>query len=668
MVARTSIRSTLPPGVSNRGLKRSTSQKVRFLSVIDDNCELNAHALIEKAKASATFGAIAWEDSSWNLANVRTQRSHKQKEPILHFTEHLRARGTGTRIGKPFGNQAGFADLVKATIRLRAEIGGQGPNNHQEMIIAYRYIYDELQEVNADLRLLNREHLDRAARQVKKRETEVSAYKRIQRLEEVARLLDENGLVNVGLDWRCSWNKRPDSLRNGLLEDKQTETHARKSKLPTDGIIEAVAHLYHYIPRSEWADRVRICLVSLLVITGFRIGELLTLPARRVQTEDGTGRRYLVYYPEKGAPPQEKWLMTAGGALAESMVDELIELTAAPRSMAKWLHEHPAEVLVEGLDLTKDRLAVSELSTLGLAGGINGIVQFLTARTVPISGVGERATVSRRDLVKALRAESYERPVTIVKNTGEQLHLKDALACAFQNAFHADRATLPYAVRPISEQQLSDFIRARGGQPAAFARYGVEGPDGKPLNVASHAFRHWLNDLLDRGGLSDVEQAVYFGRLNPKDNRAYQHMTPGERVRKAREDLKGGSLLGPVAKIIRRLPADRQDIVLAARVQAVHVIPGGACFHQFSQSPCPNQMACTDGCGDFHWQTDDPIEERELQFQKSVLEVAVDTARREVAEESWGADNWLQHNIRKLDQVNAALADCQAAPGDSGHG
>ena len=73
-------------------------------------------------------------------------------------------------------------------------------------------------------------------------------------------------------------------------------------------------------------------------------------------------------------------------------------------------------------------------------------------------------------------------------------------------------------------------------------------------------------------------------------------------------------------------------------------------------------MACTDGCGDFHWQTDDPVKERELTFQKSVLEIAVETARREVAEESWGADNWLQHNIRKLDQVNVSLADCRVTP------
>jgi hypothetical protein len=76
-------------------------------------------------------------------------------------------------------------------------------------------------------------------------------------------------------------------------------------------------------------------------------------------------------------------------------------------------------------------------------------------------------------------------------------------------------------------------------------------------------------------------------------------------------------------------------------------------------------MACTDGCGDFHWQTDDPAAKRELEFEKAILEVAVGTAAKEVAEESWGANAWLQHNTRKLIQVNAAIADCAAStPGD----
>ena len=495
-----------------------------------------------------------------------------------------------------------------------------------------------------------------------RRETEVSGYKRIQRIEEIARLLDENGLVRVKLDWRCSSNPRPESLQYRLLDDDAPGETAKKSKLPSDGIIEAVAHLYHKIPVSAWVDRVRICFVSLFVITGFRIGELLTLPARRVQIEDDTGRRYLVYYPEKGAPPQKKWLMTAGGVLAEEIVDELLRLTAEPRAMAKWLHDNPASICIDGLDLTEDRIQISKIgSKLNIAGGVQGARQFLNIRKLEISGEGEEATVSRDRLIEVLRVESYGKPVNVVKNNGEKLLLHEALACAFGNAFHATRATLRYAAVPITEQQLSDFIRGRAGRSAAFERYGIVGPDGSALNVASHAFRHWLNDLLDRGGLSDVEQAVYFGRLNPKDNRAYQHKTPGDRVRQARKDLKGGSLLGPVADLIARLPVDRQDIILAARVQAVHVVPGGACFHQFSQSPCPNQMACTDGCGDFHWQTDDPIEVRELTYQKSVLEIAVDTARREVADESWGADNWLQHNVRKLDQVNISLADCEAA-------
>jgi hypothetical protein len=646
--------------------RRSTNRKVRFLDVIEDNCELNSLALIDQAKRSAAFGQIDWDDAIWQVTDSEAQRGHKQRNSNLCFTQHRREKRTDSRTGDPFTNSARFADLAKAIIRKRKEVGGQCASNQGELIIAFRYLHEELQDCDFDLTRLSKEKLDAAARAVKAREEPGTVYRRVQRLEELARILDENGIVRVKLDWRCSWNTRPKSLRTDLLEDSASPgaspASKGRSKLPSDGIIEAIAYLYHHIPKSAWADRVRVCLVTLLVITGFRIGELLTLPARRVETEDGTGNRYIVYYPEKGAPPQKKWLMTAGGQLAEAIIDELIELTADARVMARWLKENPGQVQLSGLDLTQRTVTLANVrEALGLSRKLRATEAFLLTRGLVIHGSGAEAVVITSELIDALRAESYFKPVNIVRNTGEELHLSEALACAFGNAFHSRRAALTYCVRPISEGQLSAFIQHSAGRPGAFERYGLRGPTGDVLRVNSHAFRHWLNDLLDRGGLSDLEQAAYFGRRNPQDNRAYQTKTPAERARKAREDLKAGTLRGPVAQVIARLPVARQDAVLAARVQAVHVVPGGLCFHQFSQTPCPNQMACTDGCGDFHWQTDDALAKRELEFEKAVLEVAVETASREVAEESWGADAWLQHNIRKLKQVNAAIAD-SAAP------
>jgi hypothetical protein len=664
-MARPPNRHSTPPALQGLGKRRSSHKKVRYLNILDDNCELNSIVLIANAKGSVKYGNVPWEASVWNVSITQSQRSHKQRGAYLNFTQHLAGFGTGSRIGEPFDNQNGFSDLVKAIIRIRAEIGGQGVSNQNELILAFRYIYHELSNVDYDLKMLTSEHLEAAKRSVVKRETEISAYKRLEKIEEAARLLDENHLVRSRLSWHCSSKRRPESLTRGRLDATEVEMDNR-SKLPQDGIIQAIAHLYYSIPKTEWADRVRICLVSLLIITGFRIGELLTLPARRVQADDDSEARFLAYYPEKGAPPGKKWFMTAAAELATELVDELLELTKASREMAKWLHEHPGEVLIEGLDVNRNVIPIKEVARqIGLV--VDAAI-FFKSRNVQLIGKGKNANIHRDELFRSLRSETYDEPVNIVKNSGEKLLLKDALACVFCNAFHKKRATLRYAVTAISEQQLADFLSSRAGQPAAFEKYGIEGPDGSVLKVPSHAFRHWLNDLLDRGGLSDIEQAVYFGRRNPRDNRAYQSMTPGERVLQARKDLKSGYMLGPVAKVIARLPVEKQDIVLTARVQAVHVVPGGACFHQFSQSPCPNHMACPDGCGDFHWQTNDAIEVEELKYQESILEVAVQTAKREVDECSWGADNWLQHNIRKLAQVQTSLSQCDPVGKDMGDG
>lgn len=654
-----------PPALRGLAGNRTSSKKVRFLSVLADNCMLNAAALIQRAKESAAFGPVPWDEASWNVSASETPRGHKQRDANLHFTQHRAGHEKGRTVGSPFTNQNGFSDLVKAIIRLRREIGGQNATNQSEVLIAFRYVYGELDHVGYDLQMLTPSHLDSAARRVIEKETEVSAYKRLEKLEEIARLLNDNGLVRAQLTWRCGYKRRPDTLRGTRLAIPE-EQQANRSKLPKDGIIEAVANLYHLIPKDEWADRVRICLVSLLVITGFRIGELLTLPARRVETEEHTGHRYIVYHPEKGSPPQKKWLMTVGGELAEAMIDELLALTAEPRAMAAWLHEHPGEVSIDGIDWAAELMPIGKVAkAIGLKRGFS---QFYKVRNIELLGEGKNLVVRSNELREVLCEETYSRPINVVKNTGEALHLKDALTCSFRNAFHKTRAALRYAVAPISEQQLSDFIGSRGQVKSAFERYGIKGSDESQLKVASHAFRHWLNDLLDRGGLTDVEQAVYFGRRNPADNRAYQHMTPKEKTLKARQDLQEGYLLGPVADVIKRLPVDRQSIVLQARVQAVHVVPGGVCFHQFSQSPCPNHMACTDGCGDFHWQTNDAIEVKELRYQESVLKVAVESSKLEVDEGSWGADSWLDHNVRKLEQVQRCLQDCDQPVKDGAGG
>ncbi|TDP73106.1 hypothetical protein [Roseateles toxinivorans] len=633
--------------------RRNSATKVRYLSAVHDNCYLNTEAFIKQGRQCAMYEGIDFDSAEWNVTGSKQARSHKQRDSYLNFTAHKTDQDVGSKVGVEFSNESQFAETVKAFIRLRAEIGGQSPNNQSEMVIAFRYLYDALKNDQFDLKLLTREHLDIAARVVAAREKPISRYKRIQKLEEIARVLDSNRLTMAQLDWRCSWNSKPADHEGTLAESKDSDRP--HPKLPKDGVIEAVAHLYKTIPSEAWADRVRICLVALLPILGFRIGELLTLPALRLQTEDDTGRKYLIYYPEKGAPPQKKWLMTAGGILVEQMIDEILGLTAGPRGVAAWLYDHPGSINLEFPSNDGETVALADIQRVLGIGSPSGTRQFVTGEGRGLKV--KRARVAKSDLVAVLRSETYSEPVSVVEGTGEELLLKDALACAFKHAFHAKKLTLSYAVLPISEQQISDFICGRAGMSAVFARYGIEGPNGSTLKVSSHAFRHWLNDCYDRGGLSDVEQAVYFGRRNPKDNRAYQHKSPQERVREAREALKKGTMKGPLAEKIRSLPVGRQDAILAARVQAVHVVPGGACFHQFSQSPCPNHMACKSGCGDFHWQTDDQIQTKELEFEKGILEAAIEAAKLELGEDTYGADVWLQHNLEKLAQVDRCIAD-----------
>jgi hypothetical protein len=72
------------------------------------------------------------------------------------------------------------------------------------------------------------------------------------------------------------------------------------SKLPSQRALQGLATIYQQLAQ-EPADRLRIAAVALLVVTGFRIGELLTLPldCEEVEVHRGKQRYGLRSYPRK---------------------------------------------------------------------------------------------------------------------------------------------------------------------------------------------------------------------------------------------------------------------------------------------------------------------------------------------------------------------------------
>lgn len=634
---------------------------IRFIPALEKQAEKNLESLIAKAKSSKAFGDIRWEDTAWTITESQaTDRGHKQRQYRLWFTQHGK---NSKNLGDPF--EEPFASFVKGLIRLRHEIGGQSCSNHMTTVRALRYLYSELQDQQLNPIMLNRDHFLRAEQAARNREANSTAYRMGVHLSEIARILDENRLTKIRLEYKSTL-KRPES------QDRLSETaKTRREKLmPKEEIFQALADISSKI--TEDPDKIRICIVKILTFTGFRIGEALTLPVDTLVTEnikneytgfpeiDNTGkikqRIGLRYWPEKGADPRIKWLPSEAGKLVKISVEELINLTQQAREMAAWLENNPGNIKIPSYT-ESDLIEINELARLI---GIKNGIQFCQVRKIPII---KTITTSqqKKNLVKFghvhqdLVSRRWDKPMLKLKN-GKTQALSQSLCVVFLEQFGNLRPHNPLLVRPISEQNISDFLCGRGETKNVFERHNYSNHDGNPYKIRTHQFRHFLNTIANEGGLTDIELAWWFGRKHIGDNQAYDHRTAAQMTEKARKMLLSGDIIGPITDAANQLsPIDAKEFI-ATQVNAVHHTPYGLCLHDFAQNPCDKHLNCLSGCKEFHRTKGDQTERANLKTLKSQTSVAIDHAKKEADDDTWGANNWVQHNKIIIENIDKALA------------
>jgi hypothetical protein len=212
-------------------------------------------------------------------------------------------------------------------------------------------------------------------------------------------------------------------------------------------------------------------------------------------------------------------------------------------------------------------------------------------------------------------------------------------------------------VEPLTASHLAIFMTGRSGMKSAFERFGICEENGAFCKITSHQFRHWLNDLADKGGLPVDLQTRWMGRENPKDTQMYQHATVEERLQWVKHGIRNGEISGTVASVYFSLPEDERDVFLEGHIQAVHFTPLGVCIHDFAIDPCPYYLNCVRGCSDY-LRTKGNQQERQhlIQLQhrtKQALQVA---QNQEAMGNGEIAQAWTQHYEETLVGVKAALA------------
>jgi hypothetical protein len=229
--------------------------------------------------------------------------------------------------------------------------------------------------------------------------------------------------------------------------------------------------------------------------------------------------------------------------------------------------------------------------------------------------------------------------------------LSETLLVIFRN-FFLSRSDCPLLVEPVAIQHIADFLSGRGEIRSVFERFDIREPDGSICRITSHQFRHWLNDVADKGGLPVDLQTRWLGRESPSDTEAYRHATVDERLTWVKEGIRNGQFGGAKADAFLELPRSKRDVFLDAEIQAVDVTAFGLCLHDFAITPCPYHLNCLRGCPDYLRTKGSSSERHHL------VQIQLETERALVSAQARGevAKAWITHCEEIIGGVRQALA------------
>lgn len=207
----------------------------------------------------------------------------------------------------------------------------------------------------------------------------------------------------------------------------------------------------------------------------------------------------------------------------------------------------------------------------------------------------------------------------------------------------------------LKSAAIREFISGQEGRPAVFERFGATEPDGKPIRMRSHQFRHWLNTLAQEGGMSQELVARWSGRKDPQQNAVYDHVSGAKLSEKVRALAEAGEVVGQIARVRESLPLADREAFMKAQVPTSHVTEIGICIHDWSLVPCAIHGQCAD-CAEHLIDKGNEKQRVEAERQAAAVEALFQQASEEDTAGTYGASRWADAHRRRLAGLKGVLA------------
>ncbi len=493
--------------------------------------------------------------------------------------------------------QEPFKSLFKAVVANEtAQSNGAGSFGRKNMIYPARYLA-EVVAGSVDLTTLSTDHFHRAVAAIRDRDdlSENTKYADGQNLAYLAKVLNLNRLTKCRITFHNSFS-RPD-------------VNGGKHMIPP-AAIKAFGEIWQEIMKGTGNDQDRLlaCTATLLLCTGFRINELLSMPVNcwhPCTGKDSQGRIldgvFLGYSPEKNGltvATMPKWVPSDLLLLVKECVDEVKRITEPFRENARALHEH--RVNTPGLEDGRTYTTMEAGKLLGInKRNISLICKKNGAyATVPGKGPkGEHYCLTAQDLRDLVSSRSFLGKV-ITKPWPQELHESLFVISSGFFLFRSNNGMNGTAER-LKYDSLYKFLRGSSNerQKSCFQRFGkTDRETGKFWSVATHDPRHTLTTWMKRAGLSEFEIAAYFARNTREPgfaNANYDQMQPWEMLEVVRQALERGDFIGPWADILKNVkdPVRRGELknTMLGNISYSRL---GLCAHAEGTTPPTIPEAC----------------------------------------------------------------------------
>lgn len=630
---------------------------VLFTPKAELDAAANLRGFIETCRTSLTvFGAaLPFHHDVWDVTGAVVTKGKGNKRERITFSNSATVEAKSTVM-----MQEPFLSFAKAYVRY---MHGVRPTKViHNRVAAMRAIEAALSEngaipdpVHIDSRILNR-----AAQIVLDRFSAGAAYRVGQQLEMAGTFMKENRLTAVLVRWRNPIKRPNSATRVGKEFDQR-----REARLPSTAALDALPRVFHMATQA--VDVITSSVAAILLSAPDRISEVLVLPEAcevrepRQDKEDAYGLRW---WPAKNAKPTVKWLVPSMASVVQEALRKIRIVTAEARQIAQWYEQNPSQIyLASDVAHLRGREWLSMLEVAQIVGLSDSSAGHTWCKTrmvkAEMQGEGRKRAYVRFSDVEAAILKLLPRNFPVMDEaTG--LKYSEALFVIRRNELGAQRGTYRCMIESVGIGQINTGLGSRTvhGHESIFSRFGFTEPDGNPIAITSHQFRHYLNTLAQAGDLSQLDIAKWSGRRDVRQNEAYDHVTPGQMLEKIRAAVGGDEMFSPLAELSKKVMIRRDEFARLV-IPTAHTTDLGYCVHDYTASPCQLHLDCIQ-CEDLLCVKGDTEKAATLRQRLDEAQGLMRKAEAAASEGYSGSDRWIEHHrltVERLSQLAKIMDD-----------